>query len=582
MAENLMLQEAIDAIRQGQRRRARDLLTRLLRADQSNPEYWMWMSAVVDSLKERKYCLEMALRLDPDNRQASDGLVMMGAVPPPSGLAPAAVLRRKWKVAEEDIPKPHGLKAIWANPVLRGAMIIGLSVLLIGLVVGVVFWTGRTNRVRAWVPTVTPGAPPTYTPTPTLIPSGREPTPTLVPLDTGPTPLVIVLNVNYTPTPVYVSTPHPISEAYRAGQRAYGRGDIPSALRFMQQASQVEPAAADIIYHIGEIQRFQGDYQAAIDAYTQAIEINPRFAPAFLGRALANLALEQPGGVEQDLTTAIERDDQYGEAYLQRAAFWLRQGDLEAAQEDLDSVEELLPESPWLPLYRAEIALAQNEPESALELARLANKKDLTLLPGYLVLGRALLANDSYSQASQALETYTLYMPDDADGWLALGQAYSGSDALVEAQESLDKAIELNGSLAEAYVARGLVFIELDEGQLAVNDLLQANRFERRSFAINLNLGRALVAAGRLNEARNQFKTSLDLAEDDQQMGQVYYWRAQLLEALGNRPAALQDWERLVDLPEDVVPQAWLKTAQRHLTDAGTAPARTPSVGVEQ
>jgi tetratricopeptide (TPR) repeat protein len=582
MAENLMLQEAIDAIRQGQRRRARDLLTRLLRADQSDPEYWLWMSAVVDSLKERKYCLEMVLRLDPDNRQASDGLVMMGAVPPPSGLTPAAVLRRKWKVAEEDIPKPHGLKAIWANPVLRGALIIGLSVLLIGLVVGVVFWTGRTNRVRAWVPTVTPGAPPTYTPTPTLIPSGREPTPTLVPLETGPTPLAIVLNINYTPTPVYVSTPHPISEAYRAGQRAYERGDIPSALRFMQQASQVEPAAADIVYHIGEIQRFQGDYQAAIDAYTQAIEINPRFAPAFLGRALANLVLEQPGGVEQDLTTAIERDDQYGEAYLQRAAFWLRQGDLEAAQEDLDSVDELLPESPWLPLYRAEIALAQNEPESALELARLANKKDLTLLPGYLVLGKALLANDSFSQATQALETYTLYMPDDADGWLALGQAYYGSDALVEAQESLDKAVELNGNLAEAYVARGLVFIELDEGQLAVNDLLQANRFERRSFAINLNLGRALVAAGRLNEARNQFKTSLDLAEDDQQMGQVYYWRAQLLEALGNRPAALQDWERLVDLPEDVVPQAWLKTAQRHLTDAGTAPARTPSVGVEQ
>ena len=88
MAENLMLQEAIDAIRQGQRRRARDLLTRLLRADQSNPEYWLWMSSVVDSLKERKYCLEMVLRVDPDNRQARQGLVMMGAVPPPPSSDP--------------------------------------------------------------------------------------------------------------------------------------------------------------------------------------------------------------------------------------------------------------------------------------------------------------------------------------------------------------------------------------------------------------------------------------------------------------------------------------------------------------
>ena len=65
MAEDVMLQEAINAVRQGQRIRARDLLTRLLRADQSNPEYWLWMSSLVDSFKEQVYCLQSALKLDP-------------------------------------------------------------------------------------------------------------------------------------------------------------------------------------------------------------------------------------------------------------------------------------------------------------------------------------------------------------------------------------------------------------------------------------------------------------------------------------------------------------------------------------
>ena len=37
MAEDVMLQEAIEAIRQGQRSRARDLLTRLLRTIQAHP-----------------------------------------------------------------------------------------------------------------------------------------------------------------------------------------------------------------------------------------------------------------------------------------------------------------------------------------------------------------------------------------------------------------------------------------------------------------------------------------------------------------------------------------------------------------
>ena len=63
MAENIMFEEAMQAVRQGQRSRSRDLLTRLLRADPNNPEYWLWMSAVVDSSKERTYCLQMVDKL---------------------------------------------------------------------------------------------------------------------------------------------------------------------------------------------------------------------------------------------------------------------------------------------------------------------------------------------------------------------------------------------------------------------------------------------------------------------------------------------------------------------------------------
>ncbi len=64
MSQDVMLKEAIQAVHQGQRARARDLLTRLLRADQSNPEYWLWMSSLVDSFKEQVYCLQSALKLE--------------------------------------------------------------------------------------------------------------------------------------------------------------------------------------------------------------------------------------------------------------------------------------------------------------------------------------------------------------------------------------------------------------------------------------------------------------------------------------------------------------------------------------
>ncbi|MFN3309108.1 MAG: hypothetical protein ACK44E_07850 [Anaerolineales bacterium] len=55
MADEPLLQDAIEAIRQEKFERARDILTRLLRTDQKNPTYWLWMSAAVQTPKEKRY-----------------------------------------------------------------------------------------------------------------------------------------------------------------------------------------------------------------------------------------------------------------------------------------------------------------------------------------------------------------------------------------------------------------------------------------------------------------------------------------------------------------------------------------------
>src|SRR5688500_12896516 len=79
---DVMFNEAVQALRAGQRMRARDLLTRLLKADQSNVDYWLWMSAAVDAEKEQVFCLQNALKLDPNSTAARRGLVVLGALSP--------------------------------------------------------------------------------------------------------------------------------------------------------------------------------------------------------------------------------------------------------------------------------------------------------------------------------------------------------------------------------------------------------------------------------------------------------------------------------------------------------------------
>ena len=99
MAQDNMYLEAMEAAREGKRARARDLLTRLIRANQSNVDYWLGMSAVVDSQKEQIYCLEKALEVEPDNDVAKRGLVLMGGRSADENIVPVTPKRkREWDI----------------------------------------------------------------------------------------------------------------------------------------------------------------------------------------------------------------------------------------------------------------------------------------------------------------------------------------------------------------------------------------------------------------------------------------------------------------------------------------------------
>ena len=75
MADNdAVFQEAVEALRGENKTRARELLTGLLKTDQNNATYWVWMSATVETTKERIYCLQTAFKLDPQNAASHRGL----------------------------------------------------------------------------------------------------------------------------------------------------------------------------------------------------------------------------------------------------------------------------------------------------------------------------------------------------------------------------------------------------------------------------------------------------------------------------------------------------------------------------
>jgi tetratricopeptide (TPR) repeat protein len=567
-AHDVMFQEAMNAIRQGERSRARDLLTRLIKTDRDQVKYWLWMSTVVETGRERIFCLKEVLRIDPQHAEARRGLIMMGAALPDESLAvPLRFQKRNWKSqgSSADTPSKTFGRITKVQAGLMAAALLVVGVLLVIALQPEKTTVGEPLQRLAVLDTQTPEI------TQTPVPSTETPVPD------GLVSLAMLLESTYTPTPLYVNTPHPRSEAYRSGIFAYHRSEWAAVLNYMQQVATLEPNAPDIYYYIGEAQRIQQRYSLAIDAYNQSIGVSPIFGPAYLGRARATLALYPARwtAASSDLEKALSHDPNLLEAYLELAKIDLEHRTPQDVLDRLEPAARLAAGSPLLYHYRAAAYLLLDEPELALSDALRLQQLDKTFLPGYRQVGQAYQLVGDTSKALEALEIYTRYEEEDAEAYYWLGLAYQSYNEIDRALEALSKADALNNRLPGLHYHRGLIYLQIGQVDLAAADLREAQRRNPRDFSTNLALGRVYLLQERFPTAYSQFSQTEEYAVEPLEKAEVYYYRAQTLAKLNEKSAAARDWTALLDIDDEGIPAAWIKMAQEWL-DQYFTPTPTP------
>ena len=577
MAEDIMFQDAVEALRQGDKARAKDILTRLLKADQNNATYWVWMSAAVETVKERIYCLQTALKLDPENGIAKRGLALLGALPPDENIQPFPLNRpRAWEeklLLAHEKPKEKGLRLTLSNPMTRLAGVVVIGVLICGAAVFGLF-SPRVTAFRAGI-TNTPGPSPTFTLTPTFVNATGQAQTT----HRGPTPLAVLFGVAYTPTPLYVNTPRsPISQdIYSGAKTAYQQGNWDEFIREMQEVQKVEPDAADIPYYIGEAYRFKGECRTALDYYNASLKMDNNFAPGYLGLARARICMDPGADITQLYELAVQSDPGYGEAYLDRADFHLVRKDFKAALSDLEKAGQLMPDSALVQLAFARAYLLEGDDAKALTAAQKANSTDLTLLPSFYYLGSAYIANEQYENAIQPLQTYLIYEPEDATAYASLGLAYTKTGDYQSAVEALGLALKLDPNQVRSYVYLAISNLALKNFDDAEYDFKKAVQYYPDSFEANIGLTQIYYQKGTFGSAYLQAETSKAKATDDTQLALAIYWRALSQEKRGSLGDAIKDFPTLLSMPEDVMTSQMRQDAQQHLKNMVT-PTNTPKV----
>ncbi len=586
--DDAVFQDAVDALRRGDKPRAKELLTQLLKTNQNNATYWVWLSAAVDNTRERIYCLQAALKLDPENGTAKRGLILLGALAPDETVQPFPMNRpRAWEeklLLANEKPKERGFRAVMKNPAVR---LMGVAVIGAGLCAVVIFGFVLPNRVSlAPTQTNTPGPSPTFTGTPTLFGATAAPTRVFG----GPTPLSAYLPQTYTPTALYVNTPRPPAsvDQYRIAKAAYAKGDWDAFILNMQLMLPLEPDSADIYYYIGEAYRFKGETANALRYYNDALEKDPNFGPPYLGLARTRLLINPRFNAAPLFVEAIKHDPFHGEVYLERARFYIGRGDIEDALDDLEKALEFMPGSPEVYLTYAEAYLEQEDVDKALAAAEEAYALDITNLSTYRLLSDLYIEKEDYGRAFDALQLYTNYETEDATGFAKLGQVYFRLGEYESAIRVLDRAVELNkNGVRDYYVYRGLAHVELGNANEAIDDLTIAVDEDDQSFEVRLGYARAYYMDEKFGSAFQQIEVAQNLAESDEEKALSLYWLAKIQEEREEISDAIQAWQALLELDEDVMTPEMRKEAQARLkvlvpptnTPKPVTPTRTPRSG---
>ena len=568
--EDNPLLPAIEAIEAEKYARAREILTGLLQTNQQNADYWVWLSAAMETQKERLYCLQTAYKIDPSNTAARRGLMLMGALAQEEPSAPFPMNHpRPWDIKLKSSEK-NARPSVTATPGFRWGLGLGVGILVL---IGVLMAWGILTRRAAPPSTPTIQASPRPTVTPYATNSALD-----VPSVNTEQPLVDLLSVPYTATPIYAATPHGsvARDSYQAAMHAYKNGDWQLMGAMMAQVATAQPGSVDALYFIGEANRLNGKYQDAIAAYKSAIALKPLYAPPYLGRALANEVLFPTKNVLDDLNMAVKLDPNYAEAFMQRGQYFLSHKDFKSAQNDLEQAISLN-DSPLAEINLARVLLAQGQTAAAVTAAEKANQQDVTMLDGYLVLGMAYRANGQIDQAVTVIETYLKYRPNNPDGYALLGAAYFSRGDYATAETDLQKAVRLDANNADGYFWLGQTEMALKNYDSALPAALKGRDLNPDSFDTAESLAKVYMAITQYNNSYMSIIKAEKLADTPPERARFLFIRAQSLEQLGSLDAAYRDWSEILTLPSDATTADMLQQAQTR-TVAIHSPTPSPTV----
>jgi tetratricopeptide (TPR) repeat protein len=157
----------------------------------------------------------------------------------------------------------------------------------------------------------------------------------------------------------------------KTGLTALAAGAYQEAITHLTEAidsNELPEEQAHLFYTArGYAKAAEGDFQAAIDDYTQSLAKHPGYAAAVFNRGNAYFHQHQYDQAIVDYSKALEVDVTDAKALNNRGAAWFKKGNLQSAMANFTMALAIDPEDPDLFLNRGKVYEALGDADKARE-----------------------------------------------------------------------------------------------------------------------------------------------------------------------------------------------------------------------
>ncbi len=162
----------------------------------------------------------------------------------------------------------------------------------------------------------------------------------------------------------------------------------------------------------------------------------------------------------------------------------------------------------------AQVAIAQDDPEQALEAVSEAIDKDAGNPGAYLQRAKILLDAGKPAEALEDLRNAAAGLPEDPEVYYYQGVAHFKMEQYEDARLMLTRAIDLRLDYADAYYWRAMTNGKLGNWGMTVTDLDIFLGYHPTDPNGLLEHGKALMQTGRMQDAANDFRLLISLQPD--------------------------------------------------------------------